>query len=60
MIDKTKLNSVERDLVAGLEEFVADLKSGTPIEKKYTCRRVILDLEPGAYTERMSNRHGNC
>jgi putative transcriptional regulator len=50
MIDKTKLNSVERDLVEGLEEFVSDLKSGTPIEKKYTCRRIILDLEPQAYT----------
>jgi DNA-binding transcriptional regulator YiaG len=45
MIDKTKLNSVERDLVEGLEEFVHDLKNGAPIEKKYTCRGVVLDIE---------------
>ncbi len=49
MIDKTKLNSVEQDLVDGLEEFVNDLKTGAPIEKKYTCHRVILDLEPQIY-----------
>jgi hypothetical protein len=28
---------VERDLIDGLEEFVRDLKSDAPIEKKYTC-----------------------
>jgi DNA-binding transcriptional regulator YiaG len=50
MIKKAKLNAVERDLVEGLEGFLADLKSGAPIEKKYTCRRVILDLEPHTYT----------
>ena len=50
MLDKAKLNSVERDLVGGLEEFVHELKNGTPLEKKYTCRRVILDLEPRTYT----------
>ncbi len=50
MIDRSKLNSVERDLVEGLEGFVADLKGGEPIEKKYTCRRMVLDLEPQPYT----------
>jgi DNA-binding transcriptional regulator YiaG len=50
MIRKSKLNTVERDLVEGLEGFLADLKSDAPIEKKYTCRRVILDLEPHTYT----------
>jgi DNA-binding transcriptional regulator YiaG len=44
------LNAVERDLVEGLEGFLADLKSGEAIEKKYTIRRVVLDLEPHAYT----------
>jgi putative transcriptional regulator len=50
MLDKSKLSSVERDLVAGLEGLVADLKSGEPIEKKYTCHRVVLDLERQPYT----------
>ena len=68
MIDKTKLNNVEQDLVDGLEEFVNDLKSRAPIEKKYACRRgvtsyqsLLLDYEPrpirseGAY--RKALRH---
>ena len=46
MINKAKLNTIERDLVEGLEELVHDLKSGAPIEKKYTCRRVVLDIGP--------------
>ncbi|HEX3657415.1 MAG TPA: hypothetical protein VHV55_16615 [Pirellulales bacterium] len=45
-----RMNSVERDLVAGLEGFLADLKGDKPIEKKYTCRRVVLDLVPQPYT----------
>ena len=49
-MDKSKLNNVERDLVEGLEGFVSHLKSAEPIEKKYTCRRVVLDLDPQAYT----------
>jgi DNA-binding transcriptional regulator YiaG len=47
---KRKLNNVERDLVQGLETFLADLKSDAPIERKYTCRRVILDLKLQTYT----------
>ena len=50
MGSRAKLNSIERDLVEGLVSFLADLKSDAPIEKKYTCRRVILDLEPQTYT----------
>jgi putative transcriptional regulator len=50
VIDKSKLNNVERDLVEGLEGFLADLKSDEAIDKKYTCRRVILDLERHTYT----------
>lgn len=38
-LDKAKLNSVERDLIEGLEGFVADLKGDAPIAKKYTSRR---------------------
>lgn len=50
MADKSKLNRVERDLVEGFEGFVADLKSRGSLPKKYTCRRVVLDLEPQPYT----------
>lgn len=44
------MNSVELDLVKGLKGFLTDLKNDKAIEKKYTCRRVILDLEPQPYT----------
>jgi DNA-binding transcriptional regulator YiaG len=50
MPNRIKTNRVATDLVAGLEGLLADLKSGVPIEKKYTCRRVTLDLEPHTYT----------
>jgi putative transcriptional regulator len=50
MPNKAKPRHVAKELVAGLKELIADLKSGAPIEKKYTCRRVTLDLEPHAYT----------
>jgi putative transcriptional regulator len=48
-LDKSKLNDIERDLVEGLEGFVADLKSGEPIRAKYTHRRLVLDLQPTSY-----------
>jgi putative transcriptional regulator len=47
---ETKMNRVERDLAKGLEGFLADLRSDVAIEKKYTCRRVVLELEPHVYT----------
>lgn len=50
MIDKTQLNDVERDLIEGMEGFLEDLQNNAPIEEKYTCRRVVLDLQPHAYT----------
>jgi len=48
-MDKNKLNSIERDLVEGLEGLVADLKGDEPIAEKYSCRRVMLDLNPHTY-----------
>jgi putative transcriptional regulator len=47
---KNKVSDVERDLIAGLEGFRDSLKAGDKIEKKYTVRRVVLDLEPQSYT----------
>lgn len=49
-IDRSTLNSVERDLIDGLEGFLGDLKSDAPIEKKYTCRRIVLELELRQHT----------
>ena len=41
------MNSLERDLVEGLDEFLETIKRGESVEKKYTSRGVVLDLEPG-------------
>lgn len=49
-VKATKLTSVEKDLVDGLEGFVRDLKTNVPIRSTYTCRRILLDLQPQAYT----------
>ncbi len=49
-MDKTNLTNVERDLVEGLGEFLNDLKNDVSIPDKYTCRGLILDLVPRAYT----------
>jgi putative transcriptional regulator len=46
---RTKRNSVERDLICALEEFAGDLKGDAPLPDKYTCRRMVLVLEPRAY-----------
>lgn len=52
MIKKLKLTDAERELVEGLEGFLADLRSGAPIEEKYTSRRVVLKLRPHNYSAR--------
>ncbi|HEX4146205.1 MAG TPA: hypothetical protein VHY91_22075 [Pirellulales bacterium] len=50
MAKKHKPSSIERDLIEGLEDFTAHLKSDAPIEMKYTVRRVALDIHPKPYT----------
>lgn len=50
MVKKEKLNSVEHDLVEGMENFLADLKNDVEIGTKYTCRRIVLDLQSKSYT----------
>lgn len=49
-IDEAKLNDVERDLVEGLGGLLEDLQNNASIPDKYTCRGLILDLVPRAYT----------
>jgi hypothetical protein len=34
MINRSKLNDIDRDLVEGMEGFLADLKSDTPILRR--------------------------
>ena len=46
MAAKTKLNRIERSLVDGLGELLADLKADGPIEGNLTRRRIVLDLAP--------------
>jgi putative transcriptional regulator len=48
-MDKKKMNDIERELLEGMEEFVTDLKGDEPIKGKYTCRRMVLDLQPQTY-----------
>lgn len=48
-MERDKLNAVEQDLVEGLGEFLQDLKDDVEIGEKYTCRGVVLDLNPRAY-----------
>jgi putative transcriptional regulator len=50
MAEKKKMNSLERDLIEGLEGFVTALKNGEKIIDKFTCRRVVLDLRTHVYT----------
>lgn len=50
MAKKRKMTTIERDLVEGLEGFLGDLANDVNIEGKYTCRRMVLDLEPVPYS----------
>ncbi|MEX1222939.1 MAG: helix-turn-helix domain-containing protein, partial [Pirellulales bacterium] len=36
--------------IEGMEELRDDLKGDMPITEKYTCHKVVLDLEPSVYT----------
>ncbi len=46
---RSKLNSVERDLLEGFGELASDLKDGVGIEEKYTRHRLNLELRPNKY-----------
>lgn len=49
-MDKRKLTNSERELVEGMEEFLADLKKEGPLPEKYTCRSISLDMQPRAFS----------
>ncbi len=49
VMTKKNMNDIERDLVEGMAQFLGDLKADASIGEKYTCRRLVLDLEPQTY-----------
>lgn len=44
-----KTPSVGQEIVESLREFTEALESGLPIDEKFTCRRVTLDLKRHTY-----------
>lgn len=50
---RSKTLTPEEKIIHGLEKFADDLESGADLTNKYTCRKVILNLEPVVYTPEM-------
>lgn len=44
-----KNKSVGQEILEGLEEFAAALEANETIPGKFTCRKIVLDLEPQVY-----------
>lgn len=42
-------NTIGSEIVEGLQEFADALKNDEVITERFTCRRVVLDLEPAVY-----------
>lgn len=42
-------DSLGKEIVQGLQEFADALQTGATITEQFTCRKVVLDLEPGSY-----------
>ena len=47
---KKDQNTVADEIVQGLTEFAEALEAGDDLGERFTCRRVVLDLQPEAYT----------
>ena len=50
---KIKNKKAEEELIKGLEDFAAALVRGEDVTKTYTCRKVLLDLQPIQYSPDM-------
>jgi DNA-binding transcriptional regulator YiaG len=50
---KTKKSSIGSQIVSGLQELVETMKRGEPVEKRFTCRTVVLNLEPANYDAKL-------
>ena len=47
-----KKPSVEDRIVQGLEEFADALESGEDIAGRFTCRKIVLKIEPSEYAQK--------
>ncbi len=43
------MSRIGHTIIARLEQYANDLENGVDIAKKYTCRQIVLDLEPKPY-----------
>lgn len=43
------MGSFGKDIIDGLQEFADALDSGEPISEKFTCHKMVLNLEPTPY-----------
>ncbi len=43
------MSRIGKTIVERLRRFTIDLEAGVDIAKKYTCRQIVLDLEPKPY-----------
>ncbi len=46
------MRSVESRIIKGLQGFADTLKSGKSVTDRYTCKKVVVDLEPTTYGAR--------
>jgi putative transcriptional regulator len=46
---RTKNMTVAQQIISGLEEFADALETGETVSEKFTCRKVMLNLEPRSY-----------
>ena len=44
--------SFGREVISRLSEFAIALETGEPIDRKFTCRQIVLDLKPAAYNSK--------
>lgn len=43
------MSKIGKRIIDRLERFTSDLEQGVDLSKKYTCRQIVLDLEPSQF-----------
>ena len=43
------MSRIGKKIIDRLERFTNDLEQGVDIARKYTCRQIVLDLDPKPY-----------
>ena len=46
---QNRKKSIGKEIIDGLTEFAEALETGAPISGRFTCRRIMLDLQPTDY-----------